>query len=367
MPKRSRKTEIKEENKENDESGSMRGSRRSKRIKNKIPQVYVNQFNSPENKFKKSKYKKSDSEFKSEFEPEYKSEPEYESEPEPEPKSSGRSQSGRGSKYSKKARTTLTRGVKSCHVDKAKMVSIKFNEAIPVDIECPLFNSHKVAKIGKGKEYYDVMLNQTNIASNNNKYYILQLLERREATTTGTTARPVGPALAVWFRWGRVGHINGTMLKEYENNNRDDAINDFGKKFYDKTKNTFDDIIDGYDFVKCNNKYDLVRRDYHDVDEVKDEVKTEVEVKIEPCQLDENIQNLIEMISDISMMENQVKEMKFDIQKAPLGKLGQDQISRGFGILKKIENQIKSTRPNTTLTKLSSEYYTHIPHDFGFR
>ena len=75
------------------------------------------------------------------------------------------------------------------------------------------------------------MLNQTNISSNNNKYYILQILEKRNDETKKTV-----PRIAVWFRWGRVGHINGTMLKSYTKDKMDDAINDFSKKFFDKTK-----------------------------------------------------------------------------------------------------------------------------------
>ena len=69
----------------------------------------------------------------------------------------------------------------------------------------------------------------------------------------------------------------------------------------------------------CLGKYDLVRRDYDE--EIKVEPDTiEADVKMEPCELDEKIQDLLKMITDINMMENCVKEMKFDIQKAPLGK-----------------------------------------------
>ncbi|KAG6923229.1 poly (ADP-ribose) polymerase family, member 2 [Chelydra serpentina] len=63
----------------------------------------------------------------------------------------------------------------------------------PVDPEC-------LAKLGKahvyceGDDVYDVMLNQTNLQFNNNKFYVLQLLE------------DAGPrSYSVWTRWGRVG------------------------------------------------------------------------------------------------------------------------------------------------------------------
>ena len=88
------------------------------------------------------------------------------------------------------------------------------------------------------------MLNQTNISSNNNKYYILQILEKRNDETK------TEHEIAVWFRWGRVGHINGTMLKSYKKGDMDDAINDFSKKFFDKTKLGFPSAL--------NRKYDYL-------------------------------------------------------------------------------------------------------------
>jgi len=144
----------------------------------------------------------------------------------------------------------------------------------------------------------------------------------------------------------------------------DDAINDFSKKFFDKTKNEW---AYRFEFVKVNGKYDLVLKDHDDDPDIKNEPEIEEKIKVEPCELDQKVQDLISMISDVSLMENCVKEMKFDIQKAPLGKLSQSQIDRGFQILKKIEIKINGrSKEGPSLEKLSSQYYTHIPHDFGF-
>ena len=41
-------------------------------------------------------------------------------------------------------------------------------------------------------EHWDAMLNQTNLKNNNNKFYILQLLEDNSSSRYN-----------VWFRWGR--------------------------------------------------------------------------------------------------------------------------------------------------------------------
>jgi hypothetical protein len=63
-----------------------------------------------------------------------------------------------------------------------------------VDLECKQLVGR--AKIYKNPDgiYYDAMLNQTNIQYNNNKFYLLQLLESK-----------TGGEYWVWFRWGRVG------------------------------------------------------------------------------------------------------------------------------------------------------------------
>jgi poly [ADP-ribose] polymerase len=48
-----------------------------------------------------------------------------------------------------------------------------------------------------------------------------------------------------------------------------------------------------------------------------------------PSNLDEKVQNLIELICNVTEMEKALKEMKYDSQKAPLGKLSKNQIKAG--------------------------------------
>lgn len=129
----------------------------------------------------------------------------------------------------------------------------------PVDSLC-------TAKVGVAHVYcdsdntvYDAMLNQTNLQHNNNKYYLLQLLEDDDRKN-----------YSVWFRWGRVGKAGQNKLESY-GSNLDAAKNSFTKKwnllrvliilfrFYDKTLNEWD-CRDG--FKKVDGKYDLVHLDY---------------------------------------------------------------------------------------------------------
>src|SRR5262245_24885008 len=88
----------------------------------------------------------------------------------------------------------------------------------PVDSLCPL--AKKNAKVHAD---YDCMLNQTNIGANNNKFYVIQVLE-------------AGGKYYAWNRWGRVGEDGAVALKG-PFSDASAAIKDFSKKFRDKTAN----------------------------------------------------------------------------------------------------------------------------------
>jgi hypothetical protein len=77
------------------------------------------------------------------------------------------------------AATTTTRAVRR-HV-------------VPVDGACPKYAITHVYS-ASAMDVYDCMLNQTNIGNNNNKFFILQLLESNEAPMS----------FYVWTRWS--GH-----------------------------------------------------------------------------------------------------------------------------------------------------------------
>lgn len=91
------------------------------------------------------------------------------------------------------------------------------------------------------------MLNQTNLAQNNNKYYLLQLLENGNK-----------PEYVVWFRWGRVGKSGQTAVHKC-GTDLEKAKNLFCGKFFDKTKNDWDEKDQ---FEKVPGKYDIVQKDY---------------------------------------------------------------------------------------------------------
>ncbi len=60
-----------------------------------------------------------------------------------------------------------------------------------------------------------------------------------------------------------------------------------------------------------------------------------------------------------------MKEIGYDAKRMPLGKLGDTTIKQAYGVLSKLSDAVKKKSVDE-MRKLSSEFYTLIPHDFGF-
>ncbi|XP_060636115.2 poly [ADP-ribose] polymerase 2 [Anolis sagrei] len=223
----------------------------------------------------------------------------------------------------------------------------------PVDPEC-------TAKLGKahvyceGDDVYDVMLNQTNVQFNNNKYYLIQLLEDDGSRN-----------YSVWMRWGRVGKPGQHSLVSFAGALAK-AKDLFTKKFLDKTKNEW---TKRQNFEKVPGKYDLLHLDYEANDASEEEATSE---KTNSCPtpeslLEPRVQALVQLICNIRTMEEMVMEMKYDTKKAPLGKLTAEQIRAGYQSLQKVEACLKRKQTGRTLLEACNEFYTRIPHDFGLK
>ena len=72
------------------------------------------------------------------------------------------------------------------------------------------------------------------------------------------------------------------------------------------------------------------------------------------------------LIYDKNIMNKQMAEIGYDAKKMPLGKLGKETITAGYKVLKRIENVLKK-KEKGDLKDLSSDFYSLIPHDFGFK
>ncbi len=82
--------------------------------------------------------------------------------------------------------------------------------------------------------------------------------------------------------------------------------------------------------------------------------------------MDEALQKLMSLIFDVNIMNSTMKEIGYDAKKMPLGKLGESTIKEAYGVLTKLSEAVKKNDRNA-LSKLSGQFYTLIPHDFGFQ
>ncbi|KAF5885575.1 poly [ADP-ribose] polymerase 2, partial [Clarias magur] len=172
----------------------------------------------------------------------------------------------------------------------------------PVDTECKV-KLGKAHVYSEGDDVYDVMLNQTNLQYNNNKFYLIQLLQDDHAQS-----------YSVWMRWGRVGHVGQNKLEPC-GDDLAKAKDVFINKFFAKTKNEW---TSRENFKKVPGKYDLLFMDYGGSDEVDSTELVSTTSAMKPSQLDVKLQSLMDLICDLKAMEECVLQMKFDTKKAPL-------------------------------------------------
>lgn len=154
---------------------------------------------------------------------------------------------------------------------------------------------------------HSITLNQTNIGggANNNKFYKIQALAG-------------GSKFYHFNRWGRVGDEGECKLDTCGSEAQ--AIKDFESKFRSKTGNKWSDRAS---FKPMAGKYKIVETEAGG---------------------------------------------KGGGSDAPVGKLTEAQIGKGKKVLDKLQDVLKKSSPNKAqLDALSSEYYTTIPHNFGWK
>lgn len=150
-----------------------------------------------------------------------------------------------------------------------------------------------------------------------------------------------------------------------------DAYRPFNKKFREKTGN---DWVARKSFVPKKGKYDLLEVDHAATREDEEEplVMTfrggRSDVEYLPCSLPRATRKLIELLFEENVYEDALRQFDIDIRKMPLGALSVNQIEKGVTVLEEIEDQLKSRSPSRSeLERLSSKFYTILPHDFGRR
>ena len=236
------------------------------------------------------------------------------------------------------------------------MVKVIKKGKIPVD------PSSGLVATGMVLDDYNCTLNQVNIGNNNNKFYVIQVIQHPGGYMTFT-------------RWGRVGEVGQNAQAQFSDKNQ--AIREFEAKFRDKTKNNW---ANRDNFVSHDGKYTLIHMDYGDDDDNDDDgggkakkntTKTTAAapatapVVKTASKLDLRVQKLIEMIFDMKMMETTLTSMEYDINKMPLGKLKKKTILEAYEALKELDGFLKNGGTRADIERCSNRFYTLIPHAYG--
>ncbi len=193
-------------------------------------------------------------------------------------------------------------------------------------------------------------LNFTDIELNNNKYYNLEV----QVAKSG--------AARVFTEYGRVGASN--PAKEFricrDESHAKEAvakiIKEKGKKGYVEVKLMKSDI--GSDVGKTKVEKSLVSVD----------ALQKMGVKVEeaaPSKLHTEVQDLVKTWFGVTA---EFVELNLDTKKCPLGQLDITAIAKGKDILEEANKIVNSKKPDTSeLNKLTSSYYSNIPHVLGHR
>ena len=192
---------------------------------------------------------------------------------------------------------------------------------------------------------YSCILNQTDIKSNKNKFYIMQLIK-------------IDKGIILFTVYGRIGE-NGRSSEELFTDSIS-AIWAFSKQFKLKTGNNFCGK-----FIKKTGKYYLSEISYEE------ELKNLPDNKqvIPQSVLAERVQSLIRMLSDLTMITNSLIELEIDTKKLPLGKICQSQLDKAKLILEEVSDLLgkpdNKEELKNKIIELSSQYYTFIPYSCG--
>ena len=220
---------------------------------------------------------------------------------------------------------------------------------------------------------YDAALNQTNAGVNNNKFYRVQILVSR----TGD--------FKTWTRWGRVGeHGKGQTLGD---GSFEDAMTIFEKKFKDKAGVPWSNRFDVPKGSRQKGYYTFIERKYEDdSDDDAEDLPTASNsgatenggtcspVKRVDSTLPKSVQRLMELIFNQQYFADTMRELDYDANKLPLGKLSKRTLERGFEILKDLgellmDPAVADSKHNMTwldaIAACSNAFYTIIPHAFG--
>ena len=173
----------------------------------------------------------------------------------------------------------------------------------------------------KNNENYSCVLNMSDVSTNCNKFYILQLIERNDKK-----------AYFIFTRSGRVGY-KGTETIDcfiYET----DAVTAFKNIFKEKTSLDYDDKNNKD--LKYIDKYQYIEMADSNPTTTNTSTITDINNTVPVPVLEKKINMLIDILFDAKIYEQAMEKFDLNIKRTPLGSISISQISKAFKTLKKI-------------------------------
>lgn len=200
---------------------------------------------------------------------------------------------------------------------------------------------------------YNCLLNQVDIGSNSNKFYILQILHNND--------------FILYIRFGRVGEKGRIETKIFKDYNL--VYKAFCEKFNTKTGNSWHNRDN---FIKKNKKYYLISNCKVEVEENKEDKKEEniieveelEEIKQERLIFEKKVQKLFELIATMQLLKNTLAGYEINEDKLPMKNINKKIIEDSKKILIFLEKNLEYLSRHE-IEDHSSQFYTLIPHSFG--
>uniref|UniRef100_A0A6B2L1J6 Poly [ADP-ribose] polymerase n=1 Tax=Arcella intermedia TaxID=1963864 RepID=A0A6B2L1J6_9EUKA len=234
-----------------------------------------------------------------------------------------------------------------------KQQTEEHSEVSPANVFIPV---DELVKLNGAKVYQEwgVTLNQTEVKTNKNKFYKIQVIQ-------------AGNSYYCFTRWGRVGEKGRSAFPKC--GDLEQAQKMFVSKFSEKTGNDWYKVKNNFNaFKSLSGLYTLIEMKNPSRTAITEAPRRAPNSKTieKPCTLDTHTQKLVKLIFDNDMFKEQMKKLNIDLTKLPLGELSKKQLDKGFMILDRLEEAIKAGK-RSKLEALSNEFYTEIPHSHGRR
>jgi predicted DNA-binding WGR domain protein len=194
-------------------------------------------------------------------------------------------------------------------------------------------------------------LNFTDIGLNNNKYYNLEIVKSDKGE------------YYLFTQYGRVGAP--TPAKEYRQcNSPTQAESEAQSIIKSKTKKGYVEVK----LAKADVGSEIGKTQVDSsvsVEALKKMGATIVEENATPSKLHPEVQDLVRTWFGVTQ---EFIELNLDTKKCPLGQLSVDQIDKAKKILEEARTQVHGKKPDTQeLNKLTSQYYSNIPHVLPYK